>query len=207
MSALPEERPTPMTEAEYLEFERSSELKHEFLDGEIYAMSGASRAHNLICMTASFLLYSQLRGRPCETYQSDMRVKVPATGLYTYPDVTVVCGQVELADEAFDTLLNPTIIIEVLSPSTERYDRGRKFQHYRKLPSLQEYVLIAQDAPRIEHYRRGQDGTWLLTDASGLEAVVQLPAIGCTLALSEVYEQVAFTAEEQEETPQNDEET
>jgi Uma2 family endonuclease len=195
MPALPQAL-SRMTEAEYLEFERASEWKHEFIDGEVLAMTGASRAHNLICTTTSFLLYSQLRGRSCEIYSTDMRVKVEATGLYTYPDISVVCGDPQFADDEFDTLLNPTVLIEVLSPSTERYDRGRKFQHYRELPSLREYVLIAQDSPRIERYLRQKDGVWQFTDAKEPEASLELTSIGCTLALAEVYEQVDFTEAE-----------
>jgi Uma2 family endonuclease len=195
MPALPQAL-SGMTEAEYLEFERASELKHEFIDGEVLAMTGASRAHNLICTTTSFLLYSQLRGRSCEIYSADMRVKVETTGLYTYPDISVVCGDPQFADDEFDTLLNPTVLIEVLSPSTERYDRGRKFQHYRELPSLREYALIAQDSPRIERYLRQQDGTWQFSDAKGLEASLELTSIDCALALAEVYEQVNFAEAE-----------
>jgi Uma2 family endonuclease len=182
-----------MTEAEYLEFERASEIKHEFFAGEVLAMTGASEAHNLICVNVITMLKNQLRGQPCKIYPSDMRVKVEATGLYTYPDITVVCGDAQFADTELDTLINPLVIIEVLSPSTERYDRGRKFQQYRVLPSLREYVLIAQDHPRIEHYRLQETGTWQLTDAKGLEASLELPSIGCMLALAEVYEQVALS--------------
>lgn len=192
MSALPQ-RSAAMTETEYVEFERASEFRHEFVDGEIFAMTGASRAHNLICTSTSFALYGQLRGRPCEVYASDMRVKVEASGLYAYPDISVVCGKAQFVDDEFDTLVNPTILIEVLSPSTERYDRGRKFQHYRQLTSLREYVLIAQDSPRIERFLLKDNGKWELTDANGLDATIELVAIGCILALAEVYEKVTFT--------------
>jgi len=182
-----------MTEAEYLEFERTSEIKHEFFAGEVLSMTGASEAHNLICVNVIAELRNQLRGRSCKIYPSDMRVKVEATGLYTYPDISVVCGDAQFADTELDTLINPLVIIEVLSPSTERYDRGRKFQQYRVLPSLREYVLVAQDHPRIEHYHLQETGTWQLSDAQGMEANLELPSIGCTLALAEVYEQVALT--------------
>ena len=198
MAALPQQQPGKMTEAEYLEFERASELKHEYFDGEIFAMTGASEAHNLICMSAAFLLYGQLRGRPCKVYQSDMRVKVEATRLYTYPDIVVMCGEAQFADGEFDTLLNPVVIIEVLSPSTERYDRGKKFQHYREIASLREYVLISQESPHIERYLRQDGGGWLLSDAKGLEAAIELSSIGCRLALAEVYEQVTFVEEDDE---------
>jgi Uma2 family endonuclease len=187
-----------MTEAEYLAFERTSEIKHEYLDGQIYAMTGASQAHNQICFNVGGILYGQLSQKPCQGYPSDMRVKVQATGLYTYPDLSVVCGDSQLADGEFDTLLNPTLIIEVLSPSTESYDRGKKFQHYRQLESLQDYVLIAQDSPRIERFTRQTDDTWLLTDAVGMDAALDLPSIGCTLTLADVYQKVTFEADDPE---------
>ncbi|MBI1258949.1 MAG: Uma2 family endonuclease [Chloroflexi bacterium] len=180
------------TVEEYLAMERASEEKHEFLDGEIYLMSGASENHNLIVGVTVGIFYNQLRKRPCSFYPSDMRVKVKDTGLYTYPDITIVCGTPEIESMDQDTLLNPTVIIEVLSPSTESYDRGKKFQHYRELDSLQEYILIAQDQARIERYLRQPSGEWLLTDAVGLEAVIELPSIECTLALADVYEKVSF---------------
>lgn len=191
-----------MTEAEYLAFERASDIRHEYLDGHVYAMTGASRAHNLISTYTAASLINQLRGRPCEVYASDMRVRVSATGLYTYPDVTVVCGNPQFADSALDTLLNPVLVIEVLSPSTESYDRGKKFQHYRQLESLREYVLISQDSPRIERFLRQDDGTWLLTDAAGLDASLELASVACTLALAEVYEKVTFQSEEVPEEPE-----
>ncbi len=192
MSALPTV-PLAMTEAEYLAFERASASKHEYLNGEVFDMTGASEAHNLICGSTLFLLYGQLRGRPCKVYPADMRVKVRPTGLYTYPDISVVCSEAEFGNDQLDTLLNPMLIIEVLSPSTERYDRGKKFQHYRELAALREYVLIAQDSPRIERYWRQDDDIWQFTDAKGLDASIELTSIGCTLTLAEVYEQITFS--------------
>lgn len=180
-----------MTAQEYLAFERGSAEKHEYMDGELFAMTGASRNHNLIAVSAYAMLYAQLRQRPCEIYPSDMRVKTRSAVLCTYPDITIVCGTPEFEDHTLDTLLNPMVIIEVLSPSTEMYDRGKKFQHYRTIPSLQEYVLIAQDSARFEHYRR-QGEQWLLTDIAGREAIVGLPAVECSLSLSDVYEKVSF---------------
>ena len=188
MTALPHQYHTP---ASYLEFERASEEKHEFLAGEIFAMAGASERHNLIMGNTLASLHGQLRGRDCRVYPSDMRVKIAATGLYTYPDISVVCGGSEFEDDQRDTLLNPAVIIEVLSPTTEAYDRGKKFQHYRTLASLQEYLLIAQDVPRIEHYVRQPDNQWLLSDLGGGSGAVHLPSIGCALALVDVYEGVA----------------
>jgi Uma2 family endonuclease len=188
MSALPEQHLTP---EQYLEFERNSDERHEYFQGEIYAMSGASEAHNTITFNTAGSLHFQLRKRPCKGYSTDMRVKVRAVGLYTYPDVVVVCGEPKFEDGEFDTLLNPTVLIEVLSPSTENYDRGKKFQHYRTLESLQEYLLISQESARIEHYVREGD-QWIFTDATQLEDVVTLPSIDCTLALADVYEKVSF---------------
>lgn len=189
MSALPHDKQL-MTPEEYLKFERESDVKHEYLDGEIFAMAGASKNHNRIQATVMGMLYTQFAGRPCESFGSDQRVKVDAT-FYTYPDISVVCGEAEFDESELDTLLNPTVIIEILSPTTEIYDRGKKFQQYRELESLQEYVLIAQDTMRIEHYLR-QGEQWLLTDARGPDAVVALPSIGCELKLSDVYAKVEF---------------
>ena len=197
MSALPQD-PVAMTETEYLDFERASEFKHEFIDGEVFAMTGASERHNLISVSTLAALYSQLRGGSCKVYPADMRLKVQASGLYTYPDISIVCGDAQFGDERLDTLLNPTVLIEILSPSTERYDRGRKFQDYRKLPSLREYVLIAQDAPHVERYRLQDNGNWELADAEGLDARLELTSIGCTLALADIYEQVTFGEDDAE---------
>jgi len=179
-----------MTPDEYLKFERESEIKHEYLDGEIFAMAGASKSHNRIQATVTGMLYTQFVGRPYESFGSDQRVKVDAT-FYTYPDISVVCGEAEFDESELDTLLNPIVIIEILSPSTEIYDRGKKFQRYRELDSLQEYVLIAQDSMRIEHYLR-QGEKWILTDARGSDALVALPSITCALKLSDVYAKVDF---------------
>lgn len=185
-----------MTEAEYLQFERAHELKHEFHAGEVLAMTGASRAHNLICTNLVITLGTQLRGQPCEVYANDMRVRVQPARLYTYPDISVACDEPQFTDDHVDTLINPTLIIEVLSPSTERYDRGRKFQHYREVSSLREYVLIAQDSPRIERFLRRDSGLWELTDAHGLDASLNLESIGCTLTLADAYERITFVDEE-----------
>lgn len=177
------------TPAEYLAYEREAETKHEYIAGQILAMSGGSRAHARISMNLAQALGPLLRDRPCATYGSDLRVKVPARGMYTYPDVSVVCGEEQFDDAQADTLLNPTLIVEVLSRSTEAYDRGVKFEYYRTIPSLQEYLLISQDRILVEHFARAGD-TWVLTTISDLNAVVRLPAIGCTLALAEIYRKV-----------------
>ncbi len=185
-----------LTPQQYLARERQAETKSEYLSGEMFAMSGASREHNLIAGNVSRVLGELLRERKCEVYQSDMRVKVSPTGLYTYPDVTVVCGEPEFEDAEVDTLLNAKVLVEVLSPSTADYDRGRKFTHYRRLSSLQEYVLISQDRPLVEHYvRQGRD-EWLLREQSSLQDTLILPAIQCRLPLSEIYLKVQFPPDE-----------
>jgi Uma2 family endonuclease len=177
---------------EYLRLERQSEYKSEYLNGEIFAMSGASRKHNLITGNIGSELNQQLRGKPCEAYMSDMRVKVTATGLYTYPDVVVVCGEPKFEDTFVDTLLNPTLLVEVLSQSTERYDRIAKSSYYRTLDSLSEHLLVAQDEVRLEQYVKQTDGRWVLFEYSALENVVELSSISCSLALRDVYDKVSF---------------
>jgi Uma2 family endonuclease len=187
MSAVLSER--TYSEAEYLALERAAPHKSEFRDGRIHAMTDASRKHNLIGVNIARELSAQLKGRPCEAYVNDMRVKARGTGKYHYPDIAVACGRPEFEDEQADTLVNPVVLIEVLSPSTEAYDRGDKFASYRRIPSLHEYLLVAQDQARVERYqRRGE--AWVLTEAEGLDATVNLEAIGCTLALREVYDKV-----------------
>lgn len=182
------------TPEQYLELERKAPYKSEYVNGRIFAMSGASRSHNLIGGNGYREISSQLRGRPCEAYISDMRVKVSPTGLYTYPDIAVACGEILLEDAHNDTLLTPTVLIEVLSPSTEAYDRGKKFAHYRLLESLQEYVLIAQDKIRVEHFRR-QDVQWVLTEISDSAGIVDLASIECHVALRDIYDKVEFPSE------------
>lgn len=183
------------TEESYLAFERASEVKHEYIHGEVYAMAGASVKHNLITQNVASALHSQLRGKPCSAMSSDMRVKT-ATRMYSYPDVVVLCGKPQLDDtQHVDTLLNPTLIIEILSPSTEIFDRGKKFMHYQSMPSFREYLLIAQDEPRIDHFKRQPDGKWLLESMTTLTDTVRLESIDCTHALADVYDKVAFEAD------------
>lgn len=180
---------TYCTPDEYLARERTADAKSEYRDGQTYAMAGASRAHNLITLNIASELHTRLRGRPCETYMSDMRVKVSRTRLYAYPDVVVVCGEPRFEEDQGENLLNPTVLIEVLSPSTEAYDRGGKFAHYRRLDSLCEYILIAQDHVHVEHYeRRGEQ--WLLTEFSAPEESLNLPALNCEIPLREIYARV-----------------
>ncbi len=192
MSAIPK---TKLTPEEYLEFERKSEERHEYFDGAIFAMSGARRNHNKVATNISGLIWQHLKGVDCESYSNDMRVFVPKTGLYTYPDVVVVCGEPQFQDKVFDTLLNPTLLIEVLSESTESYDRGKKFQHYRSIESLREYVLISQDEARIEKYVKSGDGFWVLSEAVGLDSEIEFSSIECRVALDEVYDKIDFSAE------------
>lgn len=184
--------PTRVTPAEYLAFERASELKHELRDGEIVPMVGAKRPHNEIASNANWLMCGAFRGRRCHVYGSDMRVKVVATSLYTYPDLCAFCGagQFEDEDEDEDTLLNPAALIEILSPSTQSYDRGEKFENYRLIPSLNDFLLIAQDRVHVEHYRRQADGSWNLREYRALEDVVRFESLGCDLPLRDLYDKV-----------------
>lgn len=198
MTAQPQPQ-VGLSPEEYLARERRAEIKSEYHDGEVFAMSGASRAHNLIVTNFVRELSLRLRDRDCEVYPSDMRVKVDPTGLYTYPDVIVVCGEPAFEDEHVDTLLNPTLLIEVLSESTEAYDRGKKFEHYRKLETLQGVVLVTQDEAHAERFTRQPDGQWLLGEASGLEAALHLASIDVTLPLADIYDKVLFDDEETEE--------
>jgi Uma2 family endonuclease len=175
---------------EYLELERAAEFKSEYFNGEIYAMSGASRRHALIVTNLVADLGRQLKKLPATVYSSALRVKVNPTGLYTYPDVIVMCGEAQFSDEQKDTLINPNIIIEVLSESTKDYDRGGKFEQYRTLESFKEYVLVAQDKPHVEHFVRQPDNRWILTETNRMEDSIELSSIGCTLALTEIYDKV-----------------
>jgi len=182
-------KPSLITPAEYLQLERKSEIRSEYIGGRMFAMSGASRRHSLIVGNVYRELSSQMRDRSCEAHMIDMRVKVSPAGMYTYPDIVAVCGEVRLEDEHFDTLLNPTVIVEVLSESTEAYDRGEKFAHYRRLDTLRDYVLVAQDKIRIEHFRR-EGEEWILSEISGPDAALHLGSIDCRVHLAAVYEKV-----------------
>jgi Uma2 family endonuclease len=187
------------TPEEYLAMERQAERKSEYYAGQITAMAGASRAHNLIVSNVNASLTLQLQDRDCEVYPSDMRVRTPDTNLYTYPDVVVVCGEPQFEDILVDTLLNPTLIVEVLSPSTETKDRTKKFADYRKISSLMEYILIAQDECRLTQYIRQPSRLWLFNEATDLEETVRLASIDCALSLKEVYRKVKFPAAPGEE--------
>lgn len=183
---------TYLTPEEYLALERQAEYRSEYFNGGMFAMTGASRKHNLITLNIGAELRSCLRESPCEVYVNDMRVRVVAASLYTYPDVVVVCGEPTFEDERVDTLLNPVLLVEVLSESTESYDRGKKFSYYRTIGSLAEYLLVAQDEHKVEQYNKQADGRWLLTDIRGLDATVELVSVQCSLGLKEIYSKVAL---------------
>ena len=180
---------TFLTPEQYLEIERKAEYRSEYYQGEMFAMAGATREHILLVTNLVGELRQQLRTGPCEVYSNDMRVRVSPGGLYTYPDVIVVCEEPRFEDGHLDTLLNPVLIVEVLSPSTEAYDRGRKFQHYRGIDSLAAYLLAASDRVHVDLFLRQPDGRWLLTEATGREEAIELP-FGCRLALRDLYEKL-----------------
>ena len=192
MSALAARYVTP---EQYLEAEREANSKSEYFSGQIFAMAGASRRHNVLVGNLVRRLGNRLDGRPCETYLSDMKVLVRANGSYTYPDVTVVCGEPEFLDRDGDVLLNPLVIVEVLSDSTALYDRGTKWMLYQGLTSLREYVLVSQDSPRVERFTRQVDGQWLYQSVSGLDGEIRLASLEIALPLAEVYERVHWNEE------------
>ncbi len=175
--------PMKLTPEEYLAWERAQPEKHAYYRGEVFAMAGGSEEHNLLVFNIIALLGVALRDRPCRGYPSDMRVRVVAADLYTYPDVTIVCGNRELDG---DTLLNPHVIFEVLSDSTEAYDRGRKFEHYRTIPSFKEYVLVSQHEVHVDHFVKQPDGSWLMR-SRGPGETIALASVGCALPVDEVY--------------------
>lgn len=179
------------TEQEYLELERAAEYKSEYYRGEIFAMSGASRYHNRITENLSIEIGGFLKGKSCQSFSRDMRVHIPENTLYTYPDLIIVCGKPEFLDNQTDTLLNPSVIIEVLSPSTEGYDQGKKFQLYRSLRTLTEYVLIDSQEVRAEVFRKGSNGVWTLaSEADNLEGSIHIGHIDLTLKMADIYAQV-----------------
>ena len=186
MSSLPNYYLSP---EEYLTIERNAEFKSEYFDGVAYAMAGGSERHNLITGNLVTELNVQLRAAPCRVYPSDMKVRLPNSKRFFYPDVSVICGETQFADEERDVILNPVLIVEVLSESTEAFDRGKKFSSYQQIESLREYLLVAQDEFVVEHYLRQEDG-WLYTKASGLDSALDLPALNCRMALSDIYNKV-----------------
>ena len=189
MSSQPKSFLTP---EEYLERERKAEFKSEYFNGEVFAMAGGSRRHSLIAGNLVREFGQQLKKRPCEVHGSDLRLRVSPRGLYTYPDVTIICADPQFADEQKDTLLNPVVIVEVLSASTRDYDRGMKFEQYRLLPSLQEYLTVAQDAVHVEHWVRQPENRWLLAEFRELTETIPLESIACNLPLAEIYDKVEW---------------
>ncbi len=182
-----------LTEFEYLELERAAEFKSEFFDGEMFAMAGGTPQHSLIATNLGREFGNGLKGKQCVPYNSDLRIKVEATGLFTYPDLSVICGPPRFPEGTDDTVVNPTVIVEVLSDSTEAYDRGKKFENYRQVPTLQEYLLVSQKEPRLELFTRQSDNTWVLSEAVGLESALELRSLSISLSLAEIFANVKFT--------------
>lgn len=187
MSALPQRK---LTQEDYLAIERKAEFKSEYYKGEMFAMAGATRAHVVICDNLTTIFHIRMRGRPCQSFSSEMRVKAEEAGLYTYPDISVACEDINFEDEELDILTNPVVLIEILSKSTEGYDRGKKFELYRKLKSLREYVMIAQDRPHVEVFKRNDGDQWTLSETDDLTGSIELKSIECTLSLADIYEKV-----------------
>jgi Uma2 family endonuclease len=181
-----------LTPAEYLARERAAAHRSEYFDGACFAMAGGSPRHSLIKVNLTGELHVRLKGAPCTAYDSDLRILVVRTGLYTYPDVSVICGPLEFEDDHRDTVLNPRLIVEVLSESSEAYDRGRKFGHYRQIPTLREYVLVSQEEPKVECFWHNDDGTWTMSEAAGLDSVLRLRSLGIEFSLREIYDKVDF---------------
>lgn len=180
------------TESEYLELERNADFKSEYYNGETFAMAGASLIHNKIVSNLIFLFNQFLKDKPCDVYPSDLRLQVEKSGLYTYPDITIVCGKTELLDNKFDTLKNPTILIEVLSDSTEKYDRGQKFSFYREIPSLKEYILVSSKTMKIEKFKRLEDGNYLYIESNEHQPF-PIDSIDMNLNLEDVYNKIDWT--------------
>ena len=181
-----------ITAEEYLHRELKAEFRSDYFRGEIFAMAGASANHNLIVGNCVRTLGQQLKKKPCRVYPSDLKLRIEATGLYTYPDVSVVCGEPQLETNGGDVLLNPVVLIEVLSDSTEAYDRGKKFEHYRTIPSLKHYVLVAQDRHSIDCFTHTPDGSWVLTSCQSLEQSISLDSIDCEIVAADAYDKVIF---------------
>ncbi|HWD20783.1 MAG TPA: Uma2 family endonuclease [Verrucomicrobiae bacterium] len=183
-----------LSASEYLQMERAAETKSEFRDGDVYAMAGGTPAHSRISANLIRHLGNRLEGGKCFAFTSDLRVKIEMADAYTYPDVSVVCGSLQTESGHDDVLLNPTVIVEVLSPSSESDDRGRKFELYRRIPSLREYLLVSQSKPHVEQFIRQASGEWLLRDIEGRAAALSLAALGIELPLAEVFAGVEFKA-------------
>jgi len=190
------------TVSEYLSLERNARERHEYRNGEIVAMAGGTYNHSLICANLIRELGNALKGKPCRVLDSNLRVATPRAPLYTYPDISVICGkpQFDPNDEFKETVLNPTLLVEVLSPSTEGFNRGEKFTRFRTLESFREYVLISQDVARAEILYRQEDGTWLFAAVSGMDKRIRLANVDIELSLAEIFAGVEFPPEEPEPT-------
>jgi len=182
-----------MTYAEYLAAEAVSDVRHEYLNGEVWVMAGGTPEHAALASAINRELGVALRGKPCRVYSSDLRIRIQDTGLSTYPDVAVVCGQLATAADDEDAAVNPVLLVEILSPTTEGYDRGAKAAHYRRIPALREYVLVAQSEPRIEVHRRTEGGRWELLEARPGESI-ELASLGVHLDVAAIYENPLSTA-------------
>lgn len=194
MTALPKKQ--YISEEDYLKMEEVSPVKHEYFDGEIFQMAGASDEHNTISMNIAGELHQQLKKRPCKVYHNDMRLYIETEGIYTYPDVMVVCGKPEVKKyKSLDNILNPILIVEVLSPTTADYDKGAKFEQYRTIESFKEYLLVSQDAKQITRYTKQTNGSWLLMDFIGDKTEIELFSIECTLTMDDIYDKVEFEEE------------
>lgn len=201
------------TVAEYLALEREAEERHEFLDGQIFAMAGESPEHGAICINLSRIISTSLLGTPCQAFSKNVKVRsgpIPKTrratkGLYSYPDLLVVCGELKFHDKHRDVLLNPSVVIEVLSPTTEGFDRGEKWLRYQMwLPELSDFLLVSQANPLVEHYHRRKGGEWIYTPVRGPEKSVHLYSVDCTLRLAEVYDRVVFPVDEESEAEESE---
>ncbi len=196
------QRKSTFSPDEYLEFERAAETRHEYVDGEIYDMAGESLAHSQVCINIARELSLALKGSRCQALSPNMKVRAESRGMFAYPDLSIVCGEPVFHDSQRDVLLNPKVIIEVLSPSTQRYDQTKKFFRYRKeLPSLTDYILIYQDTAFIEHHERQADGRWVHNAFDGLEDTFRIPSVECEIPVSEIYDRVEFPIPESASEP------
>ncbi len=194
MTALPKKQ--FISEEDYLTMEEVSPVKHEYFDGEIFQMAGASEQHNTITINIAGELHQQLKKRPCKVYQNDMRLYIEKEGIYVYPDVMVVCGKPDIKKfKSLDNILNPVLIVEVLSESTADYDKGAKFEQYRTIDSFKEYLLVSQDRKQLTRYTKQSDGSWVLTDFIGDKTQIELSSIECSLSIEDIYDKVDFSEE------------
>ncbi len=178
---------------DYLDFERVQTERHEFLDGSVYAMAGESPSHSTICFNLAGIIHNQLRGKRCRGFSPNMKIATKEKGLYSYPDLAIICGTPTFYDQKSDVITNPTVIFEVPSPSTESYDRGEKFLRYtNQIETLQDYILISHDKPSIEHFTKQQNGGWQSTETEGLEAILKIDSIECEIVLAELYDLIEF---------------